>query len=540
MYFTYGYYFAEMRVSPDRDDLIYIYGVPMLKSSDAGKTWAETDTVGRVHSDHHALWINPKDSKHILLGNDGGLYESYDEGKYWRHINNMPVGQFYTVNVDMDTPYNVYGGLQDNGVQKGSSTSVPNRTKDWEDLFGGDGMFVAPDPRNSKLVYTGFQFGNYWRLELDKNKFTRITPQHDLGEDPLRWNWRTPLILSKHNPDIVYMGAQRFYRSMDKAENWEAISLDLSKNKPQGNVPFSTIASIAESPLQFGLLYAGTDDGNLWVSKNAGGSWDAIHAGLPANKWVSSVSPSPHDKGTVFVSLNGYRDDDFKTYLFMSSDYGKTWKSVKGNLSESVANVIIQDPVNADLLYCGLDNGTYASLDRGNTWVLLNNMLNVSSYDMIVHPRENELVVATHGRSVFVADAKPLQQIAGKNVNKGIMAFAPESIRYSERWGNKSYEWSKAVEPKVHLLYYVGKAASAITIEVYDEKNNLVRSATSTGLAGINVYTWDVKITEPATPQKGKSKAPAAEPKTKYAPKGKYKIKMINAGETSEVSWEMK
>lgn len=540
VYFSYGYYFSEMRVSPDRDELLYIYGVPMLKSSDGGKTWAETDSVGRVHSDHHALWINPKDSKHLLLGNDGGLYVSYDEGKYWQHVNNMSVGQFYTVNVDMETPYNVYGGLQDNGVQRGSSRSVPNRTKDWDDIFGGDGMFVAPDPRNSKLVYTGFQFGNYWKLEMDKNKNTRITPQHDLGEDPLRWNWRTPIILSKHNPDIVYMGAQRLYRSMDKADNWEAISSDLTKNKPQGNVPFSTISSIAESPLQFGLLYVGTDDGNLWISKNAGGSWESIQSGLPNNKWISSVSPSPHDKATVLVSLNGYREDDFKTYVYMSSDFGKTWKSVIGNLPESVANVIIQDPVNADLFYCGLDNGTFASLDRGASWILLNNMLNVPSYDMLVHPRDNELVVGTHGRSVIVADVKPLQSIAGKNVNKGVIAFAPESIRFSDRWGKKQYEWSSSFDPKVHVMYYVGKTSASVSMEVYDEKNNLVRSVPGKGNAGINTITWDVKITEAAPVEKGKSKVTPAESKMKYAAKGKYKLKMVNGADTSEVSWEIK
>jgi len=539
VYYTYGYYFGELRVSPSNTEDVFIYGVPMLKSSDGGKTWAEIDTLGTMHSDHHALWINPNDAQHMLMGNDGGLYQTYDQGDTWLHINNMPAGQFYTVNVDMETPYNVYGGLQDNGVLRGSSRSVPNQSKHWEPIFGGDGMYVAPDPRNSKLVYTGFQFGNYFRLELDKSKTTRITPSHEIGEAPNRWNWRTPLLLSKHNPDVVYIASQRLYRSMNKAENWESISGDLTKNKPQGNVPFSTISTIAESSLKFGLLYVGTDDGNLWVSKNGGGSWDDIKSGLPVDRWISSVFASPHEEGTVLVSLNGYRNDEYTTYLYESKDYGKTWKSIKGDLPESVANVIIQDPVQADLLYAGLDNGTYVSLDHGLSWHFFHKMLNVSSYDMLVHPRENELVVGTHGRSVFVSDVKPLQAL--KNFNKPIMAFATESIRYSERWGKKQYAWSVENIPSVSILYYVGNPANEINVELYDEKKNLVRSLTGAGTKGFHSFSWDLKIMNADTaPAKGKAKtAPVASP-LKFADTGKYTVKFINGPESSETTIEIK
>ncbi len=541
VYYTYGYYFGELRVSPSNTEDVFIYGVPMLKSEDGGKNWVEIDTVGTMHSDHHALWINPQDADHMLMGNDGGLYQTYDKGDTWLHINNMPVGQFYTVNVDMETPYNVYGGLQDNGVLRGSSKSIPNQTKHWEAIFGGDGMYVAPDPRNSKLIYTGFQFGNYFKLELDKSKTTRITPGHDIGEAPNRWNWRTPLILSKHNPDIVYIASQRVYRSLNKAESWEAISPDLTKNKPQGNVPFSSIATLTESPLQFGLLYVGTDDGNLWVSKNGGGNWEAIHSGLPVNRWVSNIAASPHDKATVFVSLNGYREDEFKTYVYMSTDYGKTWTSVKGDLPESVANVIIQDPVNANLLYCGLDNGTYVSMDLGKSWFLLNKALNVASYDLIVHPRENELVIGTHGRSVFVTDVKPLQALKEGGASKGIIAFVPESIRYSERWGQKQYSWSKVNEPETSILYYVGKTAASIKAEIYDEKNNLVRTLSGMGSIGFHSLAWELKVNEIVqAPSKGKAKPTPATPALKYVAKGKYKVKFINGTENSEVTVEVK
>jgi photosystem II stability/assembly factor-like uncharacterized protein len=547
VFYSYGYYFAEMKISPDNSDLIYIYGVPLLKSKDGGANWHRIDTlsgVNDIHVDHHSLWINPNDSKHIMLGNDGGLYQSYDEGANWKHINNMSVGQFYTVNYDMEIPYNVYGGLQDNGVLKGSSKSIPNESKDWENVFGGDGMYVAADPRNSKLVYTGFQFGNYYRIESDKGKTTKITPQHDIGQKPLRWNWRTPLILSKHNPDIIYMTSNRVHRSMNRGESWEFISEDLTKNKKYGNVPISTISSFAESPLKFGLLYVGTDDGNVLVSKNSGGEWTSIANGLPQNLWISSITPSSHDEGTVFVSVNAYREDNFATHVFMSNDYGKTWQSVKGDLPESVANVIIQDPVNADLLYCGLDNGTYVSLDRGKTWHLFNSMLNVAAYDMVVHPRDNELIVGTHGRSVFVADVKPLQGFKNGGKDKAIIAFVPEPIRHSDRWGEKQFGWSKTNLPDFKVQYYVGKPADAVRVEILDEKSNVVRKLNAPASAGFHFLKWDVKLDAVAPVEKNvkgkKGVAATPEVKSPFAPKGKYKIKFINGAETSEVPVEIK
>jgi photosystem II stability/assembly factor-like uncharacterized protein len=540
VFYTYGYYFAEMRVTPSNPDVIYIYGVPMLKSKDGGVTWHRLDTLSGVrdiHVDHHSVWINPTDPQHILLGNDGGLYQSYDEGANWIHINNMAVGQFYTVNVDMETPYNVYGGLQDNGVLKGSSKSVPNETPHWEPIFGGDGMYVAADNRNSKLVYTGFQFGNYYRL--DDGKTTRITPAHNIGEAPFRWNWRTPLLLSKHNQDIVYMASQHVHRSLNKGESFETISGDLTKNVKQGNVPMSTISSLAESPLKFGLLYAGTDDGNVWVSKNGGSSWENVTAGLPENRWVSSISPSSHEEGTVFVSLNGYRDDEFKTYLFVSNDYGKTWMSIKGNLPESVANVVIQDPVNNTLLYCGLDNGTYVSLDRGATWHFFNAMLNVASYDMMVHPRDNELVVGTHGRSIFIADVKPLQQLKDGNDKKAVVAFAPAAIRHSSRWGEKQFEWDKANTPSANVFFYSGKEG-AVTVEILDHKKTLLRKTSVNATRGFNTFVWDVKVQPATPPTKAKSKTPPVAPALTFAAKGKYTIKFSSGAESSEVTLEIK
>ncbi|MEO1051168.1 MAG: glycosyl hydrolase [Bacteroidota bacterium] len=537
VYFTYGYYFGEVKVDPSNPDAVYIYGVPLLKSIDGGKTYARIDSIGDVHVDHHAVWVNPNDSQHVLLGNDGGLYSSYDGGATWRHINNSSVGQFYTVNVDMEKPYNVYGGLQDNGTYFGSSRSVPNRTRHWERVFGGDGMYVAPDPRNSKLVYAGFQFGNYFRIDRAARKTKRITAQHDIGEPTLRFNWRTPVVLSKHNPDIVYMGAQKLFRSLDQGDDWDAISPDLTKNKIQGNVPFSTITSIAESPMKFGLIYVGTDDGNIQLTKSGGGDWQLVSNNLPKDLWVSNIYASHHQEGRVYASLNGYRNDNFSAYLYKSDDYGKNWTSIKGNLPNITVNVVIEDPSHEDIVYTGTDNGTYVSFDQGNNWHLLNAIPNVSSYDMIVHPRDKELVVGTHGRSIYILDVKPFHKLAEEGLDKGVMAFgaSPATVRHSENWGEKPYPYLKPREPKTSVIYYVGNDAGNVNIEVYDADNKLVWKDSSKSVKGFNTYSWGLK-----TKEDGKKKKKTVGENTQYAAKGKYKIKFVNGTVSSEVKFEVK
>ncbi|MFA0962677.1 WD40/YVTN/BNR-like repeat-containing protein [Roseivirga sp. BDSF3-8] len=533
VYFTYGYYFGEIRVNPTNPEHIYIMGVPMLASRDGGKNFARADTIGDVHSDHHSMWIDPSDSEHVILGNDGGLYMSYDAGATWDHINNTSVGQFYTVNVDMEKPYNVYGGLQDNGTLVGSSESVPNETEKWERIFGGDGMYVAPDPRNPSVVYAGFQFGNYYRIDRDKNSYTYISPKHDIGEPTLRYNWRTPLILSPHNPEIVYIGAQKVYRSLDRGDNWQAISGDLTRDLPQGNVPHSTITSLAESPLSFGLIYAGTDDGKLQVTRNGGATWTDVSNGLPDNLWVSSVFPSPHDEATVFATLTGYRYDDFHAYLYKSTDYGRNWTSVKGDLPEEAINVLIQDPVNPELLYTGTDLGTYVSMNGGDNWQHLGTVPNVASYDMIVHPRENELVIATHGRSIYVMDVKPLQQIAGKG--KAVAVYAPAMFRHSERWGERQYDFSSPFLPELNLLYYAEEAGT-VTLEVLNENGTVLREEEVQANAGFNSYKWNLKVE--GTPKGRRRKKDNVD--MVYAGKGKYTLRVKKGSASDSTKVEIK
>lgn len=497
--FTYGYYFGQVRVAPDDADRVYITGVPFLQSKDGGANWSRVDTFG-IHVDHHALWINPKDTDQMILGNDGGLYLSYDKGVHWTHINNLPVGQFYTVHVDMAKPYNVYGGLQDNGVKKGSSRSIPGRTEEWENVFGGDGMFVVTDEKNPGLVYTGFQFGNYFRI--DKGKYKGITPSHDIGEEPYRWNWRTPLRQSPHNHEILYFGSQYLLRSMDMGDNWERISPDLTGNRqPRGNVPYSTISTLSESPLKFGLIWVGTDDGRVHVTTDGGNSWSRVDEGLPQNLWASKVLASPHDKNTAFLSLTGYREDDFHAYVYKTTDLGKTWTSLRGNLPEESVNVVLQDPVSPDLLYLGTDHGSYASLDGGVNWQFLAQLPNVASYDMVVHPRENELVVGTHGRSIFVLDAKPLQAMKDLEEGQSLVVFPLEDVRWRESWGEKRYAWSEERRPQIQLLYFVGvRDEREISLSVKNEGGKVLYSEKLSAQPGINALKWDLDAD--ASPEK--------------------------------------
>lgn len=526
--FTYGYYFGEIRVDPNDPETIYTWGVPLLKSTDGGKTWERKADNQPVHVDHHSMWIDPSDSQHILLGNDGGLYESHDGGENFIHHNTIAVGQFYTVNVDMEKPYNIYGGLQDNGTYKGPSTSTGNRERPWTRVGGGDGMHVAANPTNSDILYYGFQYGNYSRRDLSTGETYRITPTHNLGEDRYRYNWNSPVNLSHHNPDIVYFGSQKLSRSMNEGKDWTAISPDLSNGLPNGDVPYSTLTTIAESPLSFSIIWTGTDDGNIHLTQDGGNSWTKVSNQLPQHLWVSEIHASKYHSGTAYASLNGYRWDDFNTYLYKTTDFGNTWTSIKGNLPNEVANVIVQDPVNPTILYAGLDFGSYVSFDDGNEWHYLTNMPNVASYDMIVHPRDLELVIATHGRSMWVMDVKPLHAIA-ERLDEDITAFKPQDIRSSDRWGNRRAQWDNPIMPDVELMYFLdsNKKDSEVEINVIDKDGNAVTSIMTQGNHGFNTFQWNLVLEQ-------------SDVEITFLPKGTYTLEFKSGRASHEVEFEVK
>lgn len=420
LYNTYGYYFGKIYVSPYNPDKVIITGYDIQLSTDGGKTFKNIDKPN-VHADHHACWINPKKDSHIFSGNDGGANISYDDGEHWFKANTPPVAQFYAITVDNKKPYNVYGGLQDNGTWFGPSTNEEDA--EWQqggryaytELGGGDGMQVQVDSRDNATVYLGSQFGYYSRMQIVNGNPTKrngIRPSNDLGEAEYRFNWQTPIWLSRHNEDILYMGTNRFHRSMNKGDSLPPISADLTTNPPQGNVPFGTITTIAESPLRFGLIYTGTDDGNMHVSKDGGYSFTSIqHKSLPKGLYISRIVASAHKEGRVYVTMNGYRNDHFMPYVFVSDDYGTNWKGIAANLPAEPVNVIREDPKHDSVLYVGTDGGVYVSIDKGNNWFAWNKNLpkSVPVHDIAIQQQANEIVLGTHGRSIYIAKLDSVQ-----------------------------------------------------------------------------------------------------------------------------------
>jgi hypothetical protein len=421
---TYGYYFAKIYTSHTNPDKVFILGFNAMMSKDGGKSFKNIDK-GNVHADHHALWVNPKKDAHIINGNDGGTNISYDDGDNWFKANTPAVGQYYAITVDNAKPYNVYGGLQDNGSWVGPSNN--KESIDWVDLGrypfdflnGGDGMQAQVDTRDNVTVYSGSQFGFYQRMDRTKGmnqQRVTVRPNHELGEKPLRFNWQTPILLSKHNQDIFYYGSNRFHRSMNKGENMMNLSSDLTGGRKEGNVPFGTLVTLSESPLKFGLMYAGSDDGMIHVSKDGGYTWGALHAKLPKNVqglYVSRVVASKHKESRVYITLNGYRNDHFNAYVFVSDDFGSNWKQLCTDLPSEPVNVIREDPKAENLLYVGTDNGLYISVDGGTTSMAWNAGLpRVPVHDIAIQERENEIVLGTHGRSIYIASLNEAQKLA--------------------------------------------------------------------------------------------------------------------------------
>lgn len=427
LYNTYGYYFGKISVSNTNPDKVVISGYNLMLSTDGGKTFKGTDNEA-THADWHGCWMNPNKDSHWIAGNDGGCNVTYDDGQHWFKANTPSVGQFYKIAVDNAKPYNIYGGLQDNGTWYGPSTTKDKDQWDYEGVYpwtkigGGDGMQVQVDTRDNKTVYAGSQFGFYGRRKTDGGRRTFLYPRPDLGEAKYRYNWQTPIWLSRHNQDVFYYGSNRFHRSLLQGDNMETLSGELTNGGIPGDVPFGTSTTLVESPLKFGLIYIGTDDGNIHVSKDAGYTWTKMSNGLPKavqGMYVSRVTPSAFKEGRVYTSLNGYRNDNFGAYLFISEDFGKTWMPIGNDLPGEPINVVTEDPKNENILYVGTDNGLYASFTMGRSFLTLDNKIpRVPVHDIVVQERENDLVVGTHGRSVYIARLKDIHKVYERSVGK--------------------------------------------------------------------------------------------------------------------------
>jgi photosystem II stability/assembly factor-like uncharacterized protein len=561
-------YYSQVRVDPSNDQIIYVGGAPASKSVDGGKTFRNIQNL--AHSDHHAIWIDPKNSSHVMYGNDGGLDVSYDGGDTWDFIATMAVGQFYAISADMRRPYVVCGGLQDNGSWCGPSAKRSNvgiLNSDWFRVGGGDGFYTQQDPTDWAVVYSESQDGAVSRLNLKAGTSTSIRPRGARGgaqgqnaaaqtpaaqnpqfaaaassnivpEPPagttFRFFWNTPTVLSPHNPSTVFIGGNRLFTSVDRGETF-TMTPDLTRglsrftrpimgvagdapmaSKHDGVATTSVITTVAESPAMPGVVWVGTNDGNVQVTRDGGDTWKNIVPnikGAPDETHIAKVEPSHFDAGTCYVVLDAHRTDDHKPYVYVTRDYGQTFVSIAANLPMGNANVIREDPKNRNLLYLGTEYALYVSVNAGKEWKrFMTGLPTVRIDDLLIHPRDNDLIVGTHGRSIWIIDdVTPLQQLTDAVMNADVTLFAP---RPGVAWrtdtqltinvgGNKHFRGENP-QPGTAISYYLKAAASGdVKITITDYSGKVVREIAGPKDAGLNRVQWNLRGNPPAAAAAG-------------------------------------
>jgi hypothetical protein len=530
-------YFSQVRVDPNNPDRIYMGGVGLHMSIDGGKS-VETDAARATHDDVHAIWIDPNNSNHILIGNDGGVSASYDMSRTWVWFPNLPVGTFYHVGYDLMYPFNVCGGLQDNYDWCGPSAVRFRggiRNSDWQTVQGGDGFVTILDQRDPRIVYTESQDGNITRKNRVTGESKGIRPSAQnvvpapTDNERYRFNWDTPLLFSPHDPGILYAAANRVFKSTDRGDTWEVLSPDLTtdadrneivtmgvKNsetriqRNDGIASWPTIVSLAESPKQAGLYYTGTDDGVVSVSKDGGKTWDNITArlpGFPKGAWVSEVVPSRFDAGTVYVTVDAHRLNDYETHIWASNDFGATFRSLNANLKGEVVKTLTEDQRNADVLYIGTETGIFLTLDRGKSWARLKaNLPSVRVDEITLHPRDNAMIVATHGRSLWVLDhLEPIQEYAAAQSNAAgatLFSIGPAlqwksmDDQNDEFWGHMYFVGENPPTDAV-IQYSLKNPAQEVKLKITDTAGKDVRELDLEGdnlQPGIQTGCWDMRV----------------------------------------------
>jgi photosystem II stability/assembly factor-like uncharacterized protein len=520
-------YFSQVRIDPNNDLRIYVLGVQIHISDDGGKTFIEN---GALHSDHHAMWINPKNSNHIIDGTDGGIGISWDKGKTWEAVYNMDLGQFYHVTYDMETPYNVCGGLQDNYTWCGP-TAVRSRTgianDQWFQIHGGDGFEAQIDPTNPRIIYAESQDGNISRIDRVSNERKSIRPLPARGEPPYRWNWNTPILMSPHDPATIYVGANKVFKSTDRGQSWTVISPDLTEAtdrdglslmgtalrdvtiaRNDGVQSYGNIVQLVESPRTAGVLYAGTDDGKVHMTRDGGKTWTDITTrfpGVPKNAYVSRLTASAHDVNVVYTTFDNHRADDYNVYVYASVDGGNNFRSIGEGIPRGHAIMsMAEDPKNASVLYAGSEFGLFVSSDRGGRWTRVKaNLPTVPMHELVIHPRDNDLIVGTHGRSIWILDdITPLQQYAEAQKSaaflfdmRGAMQFNPANDRgfiADKPFFGKNPAYGAAIS------YYLAKPSENVALRIRDAAGIEVRELTGNDLrdargAGVNRVHWDLR-----------------------------------------------
>ncbi len=569
-YQQFPWFMGQIRVDPQFADRVYLLGVPLFVSEDGGLT--NREIARSAHVDYHAMWINPTNPDHLVIGNDGGVYISHDRGETVDFVSNLPVAQYYAIGLDMRDPYYVYGGLQDN-----NSLAGPSRTRntqgitnsDWYFTAGGDGFYSAVDPVDPNVVYSESQNGGIVRYDVRTGEQKSIKPQPKFGGEILRWNWSAPLFISPHDHKTIYFASNYLFRSTTRGDSWETLGPDLTRKVDREKLPlmgklwtdsavarhagtalFSNISTIDESPIRKGLLYVGTDDGLIQVSRDGGATWTKFEKfpGVPDMTYVSRVIASAHNEGTVYATFDGHRSNDFKAYVLKSSDFGKTWTSIAANLPSSSVQVIREHPRAPSLLFAGNEIGAYYSGNGGASWSKLQyNLPTVPVHDMQIHPRENDLVLGTHGRGIYILDdITPLERLAEADRASLVHLFpvkpatlfnynssVPGGVRGAAALGERSFS---APNPAfgATLTYYVKDSiprGRSVSLAIFDAAGNRIRDMTVNSKRGMHRATWDLRLGPPY--YNPRPQANRGQPEGAFVLPGQYTARLTVAGRDS-------
>jgi photosystem II stability/assembly factor-like uncharacterized protein len=526
------FYFANLIVDPKDENKVYKPDGPLIASNDGGQSFSNIS--GGAHGDFHDVWIDPNNTDHLITGDDGGVWYSYDGGNRWWKAENLPISQFYHVSVDMDLPYHVYGGLQDNSSWVGDSQFPGGITNDrWENMYGGDGFWMFADPSDPDYLYAESQGGYIGRVNRKTHESRSIQPLPQYKEGKLRFNWNTPIHISPTRDGTIYLGGQFLFRSRDHGQTWDRISPDLTTNDPEkqkqeqsGGVGVdnssaemhTTIFSICESPKNPNLIWAGTDDGNLQITRDGGKTWKNVVGnikGLPKNAWVTSIDAGHFDEGTAYATFDLHTFGDMRPYVFKTSDYGQTWTpliSAVGSLKpvRGYAHVVKEDLVNKDLLFVGTELGLWVSLDSGKQWAQYTggNFPNVAVRDLAIHPRDRDLVIATHGRGIWIIDdITPLRALTPETLKKeaAFIDARPtvQRLQAGGGWSNGDAQFAgDNPTDEAVITYYQQKRHifGDLKIEVLDQDGKLLSTVPSSKRRGLNRATWSMRLKAPRVP----------------------------------------
>ncbi|HUS18630.1 MAG TPA: hypothetical protein VMZ25_03190 [Terriglobales bacterium] len=511
------FYFSQIRVAPDNDKKIYVLGFALHVSEDGGQTFRE-DLFEKVHPDLHAMVIDPRNPKRILLGTDGGAYQTYDGGGTWDHMNRFAAGEFYRINYDMSSPYRICGGLQDNVNWVGPSRTFTKEgiiNQDWTNLGGGDGFYCVFDQDEPYLIYTESQEGYVHRYDLRNAQTKDLRPQPEEGQKFYRFHWNSPLIGSRHKKDTLYLAGNRVFRLTKKGEHYDVISPDLSAQDADkvvtsgsGAENYGVVYSLAESPIKAGLLWAATDDGKVWVTQDDGANWTDLTGNLPApvrNQWISRVEASWKDSNVAYLAVPAYRSGNFAPLAYRTGDGGKTWENIASNLPpEGPVKVVREDPVNPDLLFAGTEFGLFISFNRGGSWTKFGDLPTVAVDDILIHTRDRDLLIATHGRSLFISDdIRPLEEMTAETMAKDLVLFQPKdglampTADGFADWNGKGIFRGANPPPGILLTVYVKSyTGDPVRVTIKNSLDQPVAKLTLPGTQGLNRAAWDLKPTK--------------------------------------------